>query len=146
MAQMNVEPNTSLFYSGVTSKHAIAWRAKSRQYKLLSETYKKPRWEDQWVNDADAHYEFVCRASCAFARLSAGVVCVVLPNDGSSSDRTPGSTWYNHEWPYLRNEPGKENAKVERVLRLSPDDFSKAEVIYERKKELATAMAQEEDN
>ncbi len=88
--------------------------------------------------------EFFCRASQASAQLSDGEVYVMLPNDNSSSDGRPQSVWHNYEWPYLRNEPGKENAKVERVLRLNPDDFSKAEVIYERKKIPATATQQEE--
>jgi hypothetical protein len=140
MAQMIVKPNTSLLYSGGMARHAEAWRAeKNWRYKILWGRWRNHSWPEQWVNDVEVYLEFYCRVSRAFAQLSAGDVYVMLPNDSSNAG-PPESVWHNHEWPHLRNEPGKENAKVERVLRLSPNDFSKAEVIYERTKGRAIAM------
>jgi hypothetical protein len=97
------------------------------------------------MNDETTEKEFFRCTSQASAQLSAVNVYVMLPNDNSSCDGEPQSVWHNYEWPYLRDEPGKENAKVERVLCLNPDDFSEAQVIYKRKKELAAAMRQEEE-
>jgi hypothetical protein len=143
MAQIVVKPNTSLFYSGDMAPHERVWRAKRNwQYQTLWGRWKDSSWPDPWMNNVEAYSEFYRGLSCAFAQLSAGDVYVMLPNDSNDAQK-PESHWHNHEWPYLRKEPGKNKTKVKRVLRLSPDDFSKAEVIYERKEEQAAAVPRE---
>ncbi|KAF4622004.1 hypothetical protein D9613_009569 [Agrocybe pediades] len=108
-AQMNVLPNTSLFYScndlGEGScRQARDWARKNHpEYKVLAQLWKNPSYPNPWQVDPDTSKAFFDVASQAMAELSAGKVYVILGpwTQPDGKDWYAGSYWAREEWPAL---------------------------------------------
>ncbi|KAF4622345.1 hypothetical protein D9613_009565 [Agrocybe pediades] len=108
-AQMNVLPNTSLFYScnelGEGScRQAREWARKNKpEYKVLAQMWKNPAYPNPWQTDEATSKAFFDVASQAMAELSAGTVYVILGpwTQPDGKDWYSGSVWARKEWPAL---------------------------------------------
>ncbi|KAF9552380.1 hypothetical protein CPC08DRAFT_714659 [Agrocybe pediades] len=122
-AQLNVRPNTSLFYScnelGAGScRQAREWARRYKpKYKVLAQMWRNPAYPNPWQTDEATSKAFFDVASQAMAELSAGKVFVILGpwtrRDGK--DWWSGSVWARKEWPALLH-----NSRVTTVTRVNP--------------------------
>ncbi|KAI0172912.1 hypothetical protein GGR52DRAFT_428207 [Hypoxylon sp. FL1284] len=120
--QLNVAPNTSMFYSGPGSYAAKALKAINDSngrpylegYKLLSRMWKDSKFPDQWQDDAAASKEFFDNASQAMAELTSGTAYVMLPQD-EGTNWYSGSVWDRKEWPNIPEDV--------RVIRINPNNL-----------------------
>ncbi|KAI0106726.1 hypothetical protein F4814DRAFT_455355 [Daldinia grandis] len=128
LAEMNVLPNTSIFYSGpgyhLKVAEAIRNRSYLKGYRLLIKAWRDPSWPDAWQFHPGEreHTKFWDVCSQALALTTRSTAYVMLPK-GSGTEWTKGTTWDRIEWPNLA--PGV------RVIRIDPDDPEYQEVIKE---------------
>lgn len=70
---------------------------------------------DAWQNDMNASTQFFNLASREMAKLSSGIVYVMLPSDTKGTDWWHESVWNLYEWPNL-------GSAVTEVIRVNPDN------------------------
>ncbi|KAI1657686.1 hypothetical protein F4813DRAFT_396199 [Daldinia decipiens] len=128
LGELNVLPNTSIFYSGagyyLKVAEAIEGRSYLKGYRLLSKSWRDPSWPDAWQFHPEVmeqnRFWNVC--SQALALTTKGTAYVMLPK-GNGTEWTKGSTWDRIEWPNF--------APDVKVIRIDPDNPECQEVIKE---------------
>ena len=115
---LNVPKDVSLFYSGPGSyaKQALDWAKKNNSgYKILSQLWTDPNYQNKWQKDEDTSTKFFNLASQAMAELSSGIVYVMLPSDTKGTDWKKDTVWAEYEWPNL-------GSAVKEVVRVNPEN------------------------
>ena len=116
---LNIPSDTTLFYSGPggyakKAKDKIKNVDALKNYKILSQMWTDPKWQDQWQNDEQASKDFFNICSQAVAEASSGTAYVLLP-PGKGTDWKKGTVWDGYEWPNL-------GSGVTKVIRINPDN------------------------
>ncbi|KAI0853421.1 hypothetical protein F5Y00DRAFT_257444 [Daldinia vernicosa] len=128
LAEINVLPNTSIFYSGpgyhLKVAEAVENRSYLKGYRPLTGLWRDPTWPDSWQfhPEKTEQKKFWEVCSQALALATKGTAYVMLPR-GKGTEWKKGSIWDRMEWPNLA--PGV------RVIRIDPDDPEYQEVIKE---------------
>ncbi|XXH01603.1 hypothetical protein Hte_007963 [Hypoxylon texense] len=116
--QLNIAPDSTLFYSGpggygAKARDAIKARSYLAGYKILAQMWRDPSWQNQWQNDAQASKQFFAICSQALAEASSGTIYVLLQQQ-PGLDWESGTVWDTKEWPNIRNDA--------KVIRINPDN------------------------
>ncbi|KAI2769944.1 hypothetical protein F4815DRAFT_504969 [Daldinia loculata] len=128
LAEINVLPNTTIFYSGpgyhLKVAEAIESRSYLKGYRLLVKSWRDPSWPDAWQfhPEETEQTKFWDVCSQALALTTKGTAYVMLPR-GNDTEWTKGTTWDRVEWPNLA--PGV------KVIRIDPDNPEYQEIIKE---------------